>query len=1097
MDSEGECPRTPIVWVDFPPLVRRYAEGRLAVNKRKLLASAQRNVQRGALDKALKDYETLLEADPRDANVKLKLGDLQLRRGQPEDAITAYLNVADQFMRDGFDAKAVAIYKQVTKIDAKRYDIYLPLAELYQRLGLISEAMAALQSAADGYQREGKRRDALDLLRKMSGLDPANIPSRLKVADLLAHEELAEEALAEYEEVLSELREQGDWETQISVYERILEVDPNRVTSLGEFARLYLEHGELEKAEALGRRLVAADPELAESNELLADILIARGNDGAANGFYRAAAEAYRERGDEAKSRDLMQRHVADESLDFGAVASGAGDGGAAAGGEFEPDFAFEADTGGIGELSAGDDVMDLGFDADSSSQADPEPIELDVPVEPQSEPPAAPVEAPTPAAVPEPVAARDDVVTAGVDIDQLIAEASVYGRYGKHERAVQTLEAVLAQDPDHAGALEELGNANHALGDEAGAVVAWSRACRLLADAGDADRGAAIRTRLAELDPQAAAELGGSPEPKPAARPRPAPQPALPRKGPVEPTAPEPDAIEIELDLSSDLNEPDVAPEVQVPTADATPATAGGELEDMEFEVDPSLLEGDPPTIDADADDDTHASQAPVDAGVPQAVAPTDPEPSASTSQQIQEELEEANFYFEQGLYDEALPLYEQILQRAPNHPGALLRIGEIEAAQHEGGDAPPAEQGPEDVAVPLDRDEPADAGADTSDEALTEPSAVPAEEPPFTPERPDVPELTVPDLSGASPDDSFDLAAELSDALGDSAAGTDGEEAGFDTIFREFKRGVSETLDEGDVETHFDLGIAYREMGLFEDAIGEFRIALESDARRIDGLHMMALCALELGRTQDAVGHLEQALATPAVPDDREAVLRFDLGRAYEAGGDSQRALDSLRRVAELHPGFQDVEERIAALETGLVPASDDEAETAEAYETFDDLIEMDANLEESEAGSASESAESAIFAADEAAWSDGPAASVELAETEPFGSDVVTPSEGAAPTATSGAQAPHFAADAGETAPASVECEVEDPDGVAADASEEPAAESDASESERSDGAETVEHSPASAPDEPQPDASGESTEPEPSGAKRRRRRKVSFV
>ena len=131
---------------------------------------------------------------------------------------------------------------------------------------------------------------------------------------------------------------------------------------------------------------------------------------------------------------------------------------------------------------------------------------------------------------------------------------------------------------------------------------------------------------------------------------------------------------------------------------------------------------------------------------------------------------------------------------------------------------------------------------------------------------------------------------------------------------------------------------------MGLFEDAIGEFRYALGSGARRLDALHMMGLCALDLGRAIDAVGHLEQALASPDFPDDREAPLRFDLGRAHEAQGDRDRALDAYRRVAELDAGFQDVEARIETLLQGPAPAEAedaDEGEGDEAYESFDDLI------------------------------------------------------------------------------------------------------------------------------------------------------------
>ena len=79
----------------------------MAINKRKILQSAQKHLQKGALDKALKDYETLLGADPKDANVRLKVGDIHLKQGKTEEAVASYLKVAERFMKDGFDSKAI------------------------------------------------------------------------------------------------------------------------------------------------------------------------------------------------------------------------------------------------------------------------------------------------------------------------------------------------------------------------------------------------------------------------------------------------------------------------------------------------------------------------------------------------------------------------------------------------------------------------------------------------------------------------------------------------------------------------------------------------------------------------------------------------------------------------------------------------------------------------------------------------------------------------------------------------------------------------------------------------------------------------------
>jgi tetratricopeptide (TPR) repeat protein len=131
---------------------------------------------------------------------------------------------------------------------------------------------------------------------------------------------------------------------------------------------------------------------------------------------------------------------------------------------------------------------------------------------------------------------------------------------------------------------------------------------------------------------------------------------------------------------------------------------------------------------------------------------------------------------------------------------------------------------------------------------------------------------------------------------------------------------------------------------MGLLEDAIGEFRIALGGPSRELASLHAMGLCAIELDRGSDAISHLGQALALPDVPVDQQAALRFDLGRAYEQQGDLGRAREAFEAVAAVDPDFGAVGERLAELERrgsgGGVDAL--AAEPAqETFESFDELI------------------------------------------------------------------------------------------------------------------------------------------------------------
>ena len=115
-------------------------------------------------------------------------------------------------------------------------------------------------------------------------------------------------------------------------------------------------------------------------------------------------------------------------------------------------------------------------------------------------------------------------------------------------------------------------------------------------------------------------------------------------------------------------------------------------------------------------------------------------------------------------------------------------------------------------------------------------------------------------------------------------------GPDANFEAVFREFKKGVKEQLSESDYEAHYDLGIAYREMGLVEDAVSEFRIALGSGEHKLASLHMLGLCALDQGLPRDGAAHFEQALSLPAIPAQQQAPLRLDLARAFEENSDER---------------------------------------------------------------------------------------------------------------------------------------------------------------------------------------------------------------
>jgi tetratricopeptide (TPR) repeat protein len=211
------------------------------------------------------------------------------------------------------------------------------------------------------------------------------------------------------------------------------------------------------------------------------------------------------------------------------------------------------------------------------------------------------------------------------------------------------------------------------------------------------------------------------------------------------------------------------------------------------------------------------------------------------------------------------------------------------------------------------------------------------------------DTPPDLVPAAAGSEEvEPGFDLAAELNDAFdGDTTAGTmsglgdSGD--GFEAVFSAFKKGVNQTLSESDHEAHFDLGIAYREMGLLEDAKGEFRAAMLNSDREIECRHMLGLCCFEQEQFEDAVGEFEQIAQSASANDEQKLTAQFELGRAWEALGERERAREAYEAVVAVDPSFCEVEARLAALEEPEKAAegADDFAAEGEGFESFADLI------------------------------------------------------------------------------------------------------------------------------------------------------------
>jgi Tfp pilus assembly protein PilF len=1066
----------------------------LALNKRKVLDAARKHAQKGAKAKALKEYNKLLHDDPRDAKLLLEVGDAYRRWGQPEEAIAQYSKVASQYRQDGFDARAVAVFKQILTLDPKHYSAYVSLGELYQRMGLDSEAVGSLQIAADGFHKEGRKAEALDLLRQMAALDPSNTTSRLKVAELLRQEGMEEDAVAEYQAVAAELRNQQDRDQLIVVHDRILEIRPNDLETLANQVRCLMATGALDRAEPLAVRALNTGNETTQY-ELLIDLYAQMGHDAKLADATRGLAKLYRDRGDEDKARELMQRLPAEaiaatdaklavdlseaeepmfndeELLDEPFLTT-------------DDDFEMMSTNAPSSSLSSSAADDSSASSAFGESLADLSLDEVALEVSEAADADATDAETNPTESLPLPEG----------DPDQLLAEASVYLRYGKHEQAIASLRAVIAQKANHRAALEKLGEAYCANGQDSDAAQAWLKAAEQVRLEGDAPALEVLRDRIAALDPGLAEQVGTI-EIDRATSEEAFADPSSDTG--IDDTEADGLGVELELDVEVDLNLDDAIEEVAAsetdpgfefespdehssgefeidldeesmsfesledPETEESSAEAASSVsvdddfdftEDVSFDSDEFVEVADSDSIEIDIEADEFSAEesegsSQLDATGTASTASAS-EDSSSTGDSsllganLDEEIEEADFYIAQDMFDEAEAIVRRVLEAAPSHARALVLSGEIAAARAGdalapdeievevdlSGDSPvdddgslgqmnlegaeeavddddaevsfevdldidfdvdsedsalEAEEVPEEAAVHAESD--ADAllsaaedtkelddsiDADLEDEPEPEPEIAAESEIHVAPESEstsagesieakddDPTEVDEPTIDAA---ETFDLREALADVIADEGADSSEVgsgtlstvEDGFESIFSDFKKGVSATLGEGDYDTRYDLGIAYREMGLFEDAISEFRVCLDSPTRRFDSLYLMGLCARDLGRWTDAVNHFEQALALPEIPEERLAGVYFDLSICHEGAGDTERARASAQRVIDLEPGFPGAADRLAMLESGE-SGLPDLGEPGGNYESFDDLFEADEDDEDGDVG------------------------------------------------------------------------------------------------------------------------------------------------
>jgi tetratricopeptide (TPR) repeat protein len=239
-------------------------------------------------------------------------------------------------------------------------------------------------------------------------------------------------------------------------------------------------------------------------------------------------------------------------------------------------------------------------------------------------------------------------------------------------------------------------------------------------------------------------------------------------------------------------------------------------------------------------------------------------------------------------GLEEKADSVFQQVLQLDPRNERALEALGRT---------APP-----EEPAAPPAADAPADPEADSGAEG-GRPAATDSSE---------AGEGFV-DLGSMILDDAGPQTTrwvvEGHDPSGD-------EDADFARMLSEFKSKVADNLAVDDARAQYDLGTAYKEMGLLDEAISMFQKSLRTRGNHLASLEMLGQCFLERGEPEVAVRVLRRALEGGWEVEEDLLGIYYYLGHAFERSGKPEEARDSYEKVFALDINFKDVTDRLRSL-------------------------------------------------------------------------------------------------------------------------------------------------------------------------------------
>jgi pilus assembly protein FimV len=1026
----------------------------MAIDKNAVTKNAQKYVAKGQYDKALAEWNKLLKESPNDPNIYNTIGDLCLKKNAKPDAVNAYKRAADLLAEDGFTSKAIALYKKVLNIDITKIEVHLALGDMNAEKGLTGNAIENYKHAADHYIQNKETAKALDTYQKMADLNPSNITFQIKLGDMYAKEGMKEKSTGAYLVAADEHMAKSAFQDARQLFEKVLAQDPDNKEVYHKAGIVYFKEGKFVEACKAFKPAFENDPTNTELVDIYLEALEKVDNTVEAEQVIHKLLEAAP---DSAEFRErLYNLHLAKKDFEKAIVEAGTiADGKIESGNADEAEELYKAFVDGCPDYAPGrQKLAEFYIFVNRPQEAAPELLqaadlfidegdlqnaravltqaieiapELTEAKERLEKLPAPGTEAPppereftseeepvpdtTPPVVPEPVPprvrkaaappveAKPVVEKEDPAINEAFAEADVLVKYGLAVKAIEQLEALTSKYPENTLIRTRLGDLYFEQGDSDKAVKHALLAVALHTKNGREDQASALLQTTRERAPDHPAVLSRLGE-----------APVVPK--PEEPMLTAPEEVDLIIEpLDTPLTPTKISPPSREETGKLQEPAPAGEIEFEELDIGIPHLEESMPGESVPVAELPESELQPVEKDQADVVEQEVIEPAAkaATEEQpaevdIDEIWAEAEFYFQQGLFDAAKKHYAQIITLTPGDRRAIDRLTELSREEDETREYSKLTDAVEELegSLPSSEATEGELAASTSDQNAVrslmqeiqqireQPAAPPAEEkvavPPHrveaeTVRKPRKPakksaeedfsdlgqelrseakagskprkpakksteedffdlgqELRMDSASEGEPasavvqheekpsEEFFDLAAELRDELSNVPApeqpAVSEEDQSLDEIFEEFKKGIELQSTKEEADTHYNLGVAYKEMGLLDDAIGELIHTQQNEPKFIQSRYMLGLCYMEKGEYQNAIGEIQNALDSSEnleVSAENRIAMRYDLGLAYQGAGNNDKAIGEFQKVADEQKHYRDTDEKLKELNKG----------------------------------------------------------------------------------------------------------------------------------------------------------------------------------